>query len=150
MTLSRCLRGGWPGIGARRERGRRAPRPRCGWKSAPGAAAGIATSTSGAIAAIVAIACMNLATILVARGAARTRELNIRLALGASRLRLLRQLTIESLIVSAAGCVAGLLIVTAGLRLFDANRPAEIPSLNLAIDWRVAGFAVLAAIVSMR
>ena len=116
--------------------------------TAPGAAAGIATSTLGAIAAIVAIACMNLATIFVARGAARTRELNIRLALGASRRRLLRQLATESLLVSVSGCMAGLTIVAAALKLFDAYRPGEVPAFNLALDWRVAGFSTIAALVA--
>ena len=115
---------------------------------APGAAAGIATATFGAIAAIVVIACINLATILVARGVTRTRELNIRLALGASRRRLLRQLAIESLIISAIGCAAGLLLVATGLRLFEAYRPVEVPAFNIALDWRVMVFSTLVAMAA--
>ena len=115
---------------------------------APGARTGIATLTLGTIAGVVAIACMNLATILVARGAARTRELNIRLALGASRRRLLRQLAVESLLVSVGACALGLLIVAAALKIFDAYRPAEVPTFNLTLDWRVAGFSMLIAIAA--
>ncbi|HYN06251.1 MAG TPA: ADOP family duplicated permease [Vicinamibacterales bacterium] len=116
--------------------------------TARGAATEILTATLGAIAVIVAMACVNLATMILARGAARTRELNVRLALGASRGRLLRQLATESLLISAGGIITGVLIVTAALRLFDANRPAELPGFNIAMDWRVAGFAILMAIVA--
>ena len=70
-------------------------------------AADIAALSLGAIAGIVVIACMNLATMFMARGVARTRELNIRLALGASPARLLRQLGTESLLVSVGAASAG-------------------------------------------
>jgi len=113
-----------------------------------GAADEIAAATLGAIAAIVAIACVNLATMITARGAARTRELNIRLALGASRGRLLRQLATESLLISAMGGAAGVLVVATALRVFDAYRPAELPAFNLGLDWRVAGFAILMALAA--
>ena len=113
-----------------------------------GGAAEIAAATLGAIAAIVAMACVNLATMIMARGAARTRELNVRLALGASRVRLLRQLATESLLISAGGVVLGLLGVWAALGLFEAYRPADIPAFNLALDWRVAIFAVLMTVAA--
>jgi predicted permease len=108
----------------------------------------IALATFGAIAAIVAIACVNLATMVMARGAGRTRELNVRLALGASRRRLLRQLATESLLISAAAGVAGVLLVAGALKLFDAYKPAEVPAFNMAIDWRIAVFAALLAIAT--
>ncbi len=114
----------------------------------PAASGEIATSMLGAIAAIVLMTCVNLATMIVARGVARTHELNVRLALGASRRRLLRQLATESLLISAGGIVAGVLIVAAALRVFDAQRPAEIPAFNFGMDWRVAGFAILAALLA--
>ena len=108
----------------------------------------IALAPFGAIAAIVAIACVNLATMVMARGAGRTRELNVRLALGASRRRLLRQLATESLLISAAAGVAGVLLVAGALTLFDAYKPAEVPAFNLAVDWRIGVFAALLAIVT--
>ena len=113
-----------------------------------GAAAGIATSILGAIAVIVALACVNLATMVMARGAARTFELNVRLALGASRRRLLRQLATESLLVAVMGAAAGLAIVAISLKVLEAFRPPELPAFNLEIDWRVVGFATFSAIVT--
>ena len=114
----------------------------------PGERVAIALATFGAIAAIVAIACVNLATMVMARGAGRTRELNVRLALGASRRRLLRQLATESLLISAAAGLAGVLLVAGALKLFDAYKPAEVPAFNMAVDWRIALFAALLAIVT--
>jgi predicted permease len=111
---------------------------------APNARAGIAMMTLGATAAIVLIACVNLATMIVARGAGRARELNIRIALGASKGRVLRQLATESLLISIGGVVIGVLVIATALRLFDANRP-PVPAFNLAMDWRVAVFAAIVA-----
>ena len=111
-------------------------------------AADIAALSLGAIAGIIAIACVNLATMFMARGAARTRELNIRLALGASPARLLRQLGTESLLVSVGAAAAGVLLVATALKLFEAYRPTELPAFNLALDWRVASVALLMALVA--
>lgn len=111
-----------------------------------GAQAALLLSVAGAIAALVAIACVNLATMLLARGAARRRELTIRLALGATRVRLLRQLATESLLIAASGAAAALLAIAAAIRWFEANRPEGIPAVDLAIDWRVALFAVASAV----
>jgi FtsX-like permease family len=116
--------------------------------AAPGARAAIATSILGAIGIIVALACLNLATMVMARGAARTHEINVRLALGASRWRLLRQLATESLLIAVAGTAAGLGVVAALLKLFEVFRPQEVPAVNLAIDWRVIGFASFMAIAT--
>ena len=110
--------------------------------------AAIALAAFGAIAAMVAIACVNLATMVMARGAGRTKELNVRLALGASRRRLLRQLATESLLISTAAAVTGVLVVAGALKLFDTYRPFEVPAFNLAVDWRTAIFAALLAIVA--
>jgi putative ABC transport system permease protein len=114
----------------------------------PGAAAGIGTSLLGAISVIVALACVNLATMVMARGAARTYEFNVRLALGASRMRLLRQLATESLLISVMGAATGLAVVAILLKLLDVFRPPELPAFNLAIDWRVISFATFAAILT--
>jgi hypothetical protein len=108
----------------------------------------LATSVFGAISVIVALACVNLATMVGAR-AARSRELSVRLALGASRRRLLRQLATESLLIAVAGTIAGVGAVATALTIFDAYRPAELPAFNLAIDWRVLGFATLVAFLAM-
>ena len=100
----------------------------------------------GAVALIVGIACVNLATMLLARGAARAKELSIRLALGASRGRVLRQLATESLLVSTAGSVIGVGLVAAALRLSADRRPEGIPAFDVALDWRVLLFSVATAL----
>jgi predicted permease len=108
----------------------------------------LALAFVGAIAAIVALACVNLATMLVARGAARTRELAIRLSLGASRVRLLRQLATESLLISIGGMVVGAAVVVTTIKLFEAYRPIGIPAFNIGLDWRVVAAALLMAILA--
>ena len=115
----------------------------------PGGIALLLLTAAGAIAVIVAIACVNVATMLLARGAARTRELTIRLALGASRARILRQLATESFLIALAGAGAALAALSAGIRLFEARRPDGLPAVDLAIDWRVAMFALVAAISTL-
>ena len=103
---------------------------------------------------VLVIACVNLAGMLLARAAVRRREIAVRMAIGADRVRLVRQLLTETGVLFAAGCGAGLLIG----RWFIALMLSLLPSLpvplgiSLAIDWRVAVFAVVlslaAAIVS--
>ena len=113
--------------------------------SSPGAIPALLGGAAAAIAAIVSIACVNIATLLLARGAARTRELTIRLAIGASRGRLLRQLATESLVIAILGSALALAVVAAGIRIFAAYRPEGVPAVDLAIDWRVVLFAATAA-----
>src|SRR5215204_4168898 len=96
----------------------------------PGAVPAMLASVMAVIAAIVAIACVNIATMLLARGAARTRELTIRLAVGASRGRLLRQIATESLLIALLGTAIALFTITTGIGLFEANRPEGIPAVN--------------------
>ena len=111
-----------------------------GGPAGPGA---IVASVITVIGIIVAIACVNLATMLLARGATRAREISIRLAIGASRGRVLRQLITESLIIATVGAALALALVSLGLRLFEAYRPAEVPAFDVAIDWRVLTFAIV-------
>jgi len=113
--------------------------------SSPGAIPALLGGATAAIVAIVGIACINIATLLLARGAARTRELTIRLAIGASRGRLLRQLATESLAIAILGTAVALALVTAGIRIFAAYRPEGVPAVDLAVDWRVVLFAATAA-----
>ena len=90
---------------------------------------------------ILAVACGNLGSLLLARGVAREREIAIRIAIGAGRGRLIRQLFTESLVLALLGCTAGLAVgylVLRSLMVFT-----EIPAwLNPSPDWRVMVFAI--------
>lgn len=99
---------------------------------------------------VLLIACLNLANLLLARSARRMREMGIRTALGAERGRLVRQLLTESLMVSAAGGVAGLFLGMAGSRLLWSFRPTFLPadSLPLETDWRVFAFTAAVTVAT--
>jgi predicted permease len=98
---------------------------------------------------IMTIACLNLATMLLARGASRRKELAIRLGVGASRFRLIRQMINEGILLSLLGGVAGFALAY-GLSLLNSQLPqvAGAPiAPDLALDWRAAVFAFAVAIV---
>jgi putative ABC transport system permease protein len=97
-----------------------------------------------AVVLVLAIGCANVASLLLARGMQRERELAVRAALGAGRGRIVRQLVTESLLLSAIAGAAGVAIAHAGIRLVVALAPGQIDRLHeAAIDGRVLAFAAL-------
>jgi putative ABC transport system permease protein len=103
----------------------------------------------GAVGFVLLIACVNVANLLLARGAARRRELAVRSALGASGSRLATQVLIESMVLSVVGGAAGLLVGYAGTRLLIAASPTDLPRLDaVRVDGVVIGFAVLVTVLT--
>lgn len=97
---------------------------------------------------IMTIACMNLATMLLARGANRRKELAIRLGVGASRFRLIRQMVSESIVLSIMGGAAGLALAW-GLSVLNAQLPqpaGALPTPDVSLDWHAAIFAFAVAL----
>jgi predicted permease len=102
------------------------------------------------VGVVLLIACANVATLLLARGTQRQREISIRLALGAKRARVIRQLMTENACIAAAGGALGVLLAiwtTKSLLLLASQRPEPLP-LNAGVDARVLLFTALVSILS--
>jgi predicted permease len=95
-----------------------------------------------ATSCLLLIACLNIANLLVARAAARRKELAIRSAMGGNRLRLLRQHFMESLLLSFSGGLVGFLLAIAALQWFIATRRDMARADSIAIDWIVIAFSL--------
>src|SRR5262249_44634023 len=103
----------------------------------------------GAVVLVLLIACANVANLLLSRGAARRQEFAIRLALGASRARLTRQMIVESLMLALAGGGAGLLLALWIVSALGKAKWLGIPRLDeVNVDWRALGFNLLAVILT--
>lgn len=103
----------------------------------------------GAVGFLMLIAAANVASLQLARGAAREGELAVRAALGAGRLRLIRQIAAETAVLAALGGVAGLAVSIAGVKLFSAFAPPELPrAATIVIDGRVLAFSVAVTVLS--
>jgi putative ABC transport system permease protein len=103
----------------------------------------------GAVAFVLLIACANVANLLLARAATREREIAIRAALGAGRMRLIRQLLTEGTILSIVAGVLGTLIALLGVNGLVALAPEDIPRLNqVNIDGRVLGFTLCVTLLT--
>jgi hypothetical protein len=103
----------------------------------------------GAVAFVLLIACVNVANLLLARGASRGKEIAIRAALGAGRGRVLRQLFTESLVLACIGGAVGLVLAFWGVRLLKATAPSDVPRLDQAgVDLMTVAFALGATLIS--
>ena len=106
----------------------------------------LATLVLVIVGLVLAIACSNLATLLLVRGAARAKEVSVRLAMGATRRQIVRHLLAESLLLSLAGGIAGCLLAWWGIQWL---RGIELPiSIDLSIDVRVLAFATTLSLIT--
>jgi putative ABC transport system permease protein len=111
----------------------------------------VVVSLFGLVLIVLLIACCNVANLMLGRGKSRAREIAVRLAIGASRSRLVRQLMVESLIVALAGAVVGLVVADAALNFFAATAvPVSDYPVQLAfqLDTRVLYFTLFVSVAS--
>jgi macrolide transport system ATP-binding/permease protein len=106
----------------------------------------------GLVGLILAIACANIANLLLARAAARTREIAVRLSMGAGRLRVIRQLLTESLLLSGVGGALGIVFAAWGIRFLTLlllnGRGDEPFALDVGLNWRVLGVVAALAVLT--
>jgi predicted permease len=109
----------------------------------------IVSTLGAAVSLLLIVACANVAAMMLARALTRRREMGIRLAIGASRTRLLRQLLVENLILSAVGGVLGLVIGNWAIQLLLESLPDQAPRwASFALDARMLIFTLGACIVT--
>jgi putative ABC transport system permease protein len=104
--------------------------------------------TFGLAGFVLLIACANIANLQLARTAARTKEFSVRAALGAGRIRLLRQSLSESLTISLIGGILSFLLALLGIRFISGRLFSELPGANVTLDYKVFGFALLCSLLT--
>ena len=103
----------------------------------------------GAVVVVLLIACANIANLLLARGSSRERELAVRMALGATRRRVIRQLLTESVLLASIGGVAGVLLGVWAVDALVSLAPSSVPRLNeVGLDPAVFAFATVLTIAT--
>jgi putative ABC transport system permease protein len=103
----------------------------------------------GAVGCVLLIACANVANLLLSRALVREKELALRTAIGATRGRLMGQLLVESVVLSALGGLAGLALASTGVRILNASLPPNVlPALDIAINGGVLMFAALVSVLT--
>jgi predicted permease len=108
---------------------------------------------AGAVSFVLLIACANVANLLLVRATGRKREVAIRAAIGASRGRIIRQLLIESIVLSNAGGALGLILGLVGVRALVTMNPGDIPRIGLhgsgiTLDWRLLLFTICISLLT--
>lgn len=107
----------------------------------------------GAVSLVFLIACVNVASLLMARGAARQREISVRAALGAGCARIARQLMTEAFVLCSLGTIAGLAVAAIALPAFVSQGPADLPrlaeaSINAPVIFSAAALALIATLIA--
>ena len=109
----------------------------------------VASTLGAAVALLLIVACANVAALMLARALARRREIGIRLAVGASRARLLRQLLVENILLSIAGGAAGLALGHWAIQLLITSLPEQAPSwAAFTLDTRMVVFTLLTSMLT--